>query len=343
MNYEVTIGIPVYKSAQYIEQTMLSALSQTFSNVEFLIVDDCGNDGSMEKLALIMSSHPRGNTIRVLHNDINRGVSYCRNRIIDEARGHYLFFMDSDDLIESDTISVLYKSLNDNKAQVAYGSYEIIDEENNSLNEIYIKPPVLIEGESNFATFVFDKIRIFHVSVCNILFDLDFLRNTGVRFIETSYWEDMAFSTELVVRVYKAVTVSNITYHYIHHIDSLSHRMKREISLRDEIINNITVLNYLKKKLLLDKNLSYVPYLCYNLEMYSFYLICNIIKKKHLICPAIPVRDMRKILYTPFSLIDILGFKSKRNLNLLFALICRAPSPLFLIIVKILGKIKKAI
>lgn len=343
MNYEVTIGIPVYKSVQYIEQTMLSALSQTFKSIEYLIVDDCGNDGSIEKLTLLKMSHPRGNAIRILHNDINYGVSYSRNRIIDEARGRYLFFMDSDDLIESDTINILYRSLNHNKAQVAYGSYEIIDEENNSLNEVFIKPSVFIDGESNFATFVFDKINVFHVSVCNILIDLDFLRNTGVRFIDTSYWEDMAFSTELVVKVYKAVTLSNITYHYIHHTDSLSHSMKRETALRDEVINNITVLNYLKKKLLLDKNLNYVPHLCYNLEMFGFYLICNIIKKKHLISPAFSVVDMREILNTPFSIIDILGFKSKRSLNLLFALICRLPSPIFLIMVKVMGKIKKAI
>lgn len=153
----------------------------------------------------------------------------------------------------------------------------------------------------------------------------------------------MAFSTEIAVRVNKAVTVSDITYHYIYHTDSLSHRMKREMALRDEVINNMSVLNYLKKKLLHDKKLDYVPYLCYNLEMVSFYLVCNIIKKKQLICPAIPEGEMRDILRTPFSLIDILGFKCKRIRNLLFALVCRMPSPLFLLVVKIIGKIKKAI
>ena len=46
MNYEVTIGIPVYKAVDYIEKTMESALSQTFACIEYLIVDDCGNDGT---------------------------------------------------------------------------------------------------------------------------------------------------------------------------------------------------------------------------------------------------------------------------------------------------------
>lgn len=186
MNYEVTIGIPVYKSTRYIEQTMLSALSQTLKNIEFLIVDDCGNDGTIEKLEVIMSSHPRGNEIRILHNDINRGVSYCRNRIINEARGRYLYFMDSDDLIESDTIEVLYNSLTDKDAQVAYGSYDIIDEDNKFFNEIFRKPSIFIDGKFKFASFVFENIKLFHVSVCNILFDIIFLRNTGVKFIDDS-------------------------------------------------------------------------------------------------------------------------------------------------------------
>ena len=48
MNYIVTIGIPVYKAVDYIEKTMESALNQTFDSIEYLVVDDCGNDGSID-------------------------------------------------------------------------------------------------------------------------------------------------------------------------------------------------------------------------------------------------------------------------------------------------------
>ena len=46
-HYEVTIGIPVYKSVDFIRDTMTSALNQTLPDIEFLIVDDCGQDGTM--------------------------------------------------------------------------------------------------------------------------------------------------------------------------------------------------------------------------------------------------------------------------------------------------------
>ena len=60
MRYNVTIGIPVYKSVDYIGQSIESALNQTYESVEFLIVDDMGDDGSIDVIRHIQDSHPRG-------------------------------------------------------------------------------------------------------------------------------------------------------------------------------------------------------------------------------------------------------------------------------------------
>ena len=125
--YEITIGIPVYQSVDYIQDTMNSALNQSFPDIEFLIVDDRGNDGTMDVISHFQTSHPRGNDIRILVNEKNKGVSYSRNRIIEEARGRFLYFMDSDDTIEPNTIQLLYDAVIQHHVQVAYGSYEIID------------------------------------------------------------------------------------------------------------------------------------------------------------------------------------------------------------------------
>ena len=124
--YEVTIGIPVYRSVDFIRDTMTSALNQTFPDIEFLIVDDCGQDGTMDVVSQIQKSHQRGKDIHIIVNDSNRGVSYSRNRIIDETRGRFLYFLDSDDTIESNTIQLLYDAIIQNRVQIAYGSYEII-------------------------------------------------------------------------------------------------------------------------------------------------------------------------------------------------------------------------
>ena len=342
MKTEVTIGIPVYKSVNYIEQTLLSALSQTFLSIEFLIIDDCGNDGSVDLIRSLQLNHPRGNEIRLIHNDINRGVSYCRNRIIDEAKGTFLYFLDSDDVIEPDAIHVLYQSLVAKNAQISYGSYEIIDNSRNVIHK-YQKPSLFLEGDYKLATFAFKNINIFHVSVCNFLINLSFLKETGIRFIDASYWEDMAFSTEFAIKVKRAVMVPNVTYHYIHHPDSLSHLMKQEKCLRDEIINNINVLNYLKNKTLTTKDREYVPFLCFNLGLNSFYMVCNILKKKRFINPPICLREIGTILYFPYSLCDVLHFKERKVSNALLWFLNVMPVSFSLFAIKTFVAIRKLI
>lgn len=343
MKAEVTIGIPVYKSVDYIEKTMLSALSQTFRSIEYLIVDDCGNDGSLEVLSRLQLSHSRGGAIRIMHNEKNRGVSYCRNRIIDEAQGRYLYFLDSDDLIDPRTIQLLYDSIQLHQCEIAYGSYEIIDEEGIVPRRAFKKPSLLLDGDFELATYAFKNNNIFHVSVCNILISLPFLKKTKIRFVEASYWEDMAFSTELAIKVRRALLVPDITYHYIHHSNSLSHNMKREKCLRDEIENNVFVLNYLKNKTLFSSNRKYLPYLCYNLEMNSFYTICNIIKKAHLIIPQISCSYLQNIIRIPLNVWDILKLKNQKVQILFFWLLGVIPPSLFYCVIKVVGKIKKAI
>ena len=107
MKYDVTIGIPVYKSKYYIRRALESALAQTYPSIEFLLIDDAGNDGSLAIVEDIQQTHQRGKDMRIISHDRNIGVSASRNQIIDEAKGDYLYFMDSDDIITDNTISLL--------------------------------------------------------------------------------------------------------------------------------------------------------------------------------------------------------------------------------------------
>ena len=104
MKYDVTIGMPVFRSEPYIRQALESALAQTYPSIEFLIVDDCGDDGSMEIVSELCKSHSRGTDIRILTHTLNEGVSASRNHLIDEAKGDYLYFMDSDDVIAENAV-----------------------------------------------------------------------------------------------------------------------------------------------------------------------------------------------------------------------------------------------
>ena len=128
MAYDVTIGIPVYNVEKYIRLTMDSALAQTFRNIEFLVLDDCGTDSSMDIVREYQNTHFRGKDIHIVHQPQNMGIGAGRNRIVDEAQGKYLYFLDADDIIEPNTIELLYDSARKFDAELVYGSYERIEE-----------------------------------------------------------------------------------------------------------------------------------------------------------------------------------------------------------------------
>ena len=343
MQYVVTIGIPVFRAKDYVQNTMLSALAQTYPDIEFLVIDDCGNDGSMDIIEELLHSHPRGEHIRILRNSQNLGAGNSRNRIIDEARGRYLYFLDSDDTMEPGTIQLMMDAILHHDAEIVYASYEVVDTVYHAPNQIYQKPSLCLFSQDVLAYFAFKNKSVFQVSVCNSLINLSFLRQANVRFIDTAFWEDMAFTYELVPCVNRAVLLPDITYHYILRLGSLSHYQDREQLEKSEIMNNVSTINYLKERCRYLAGKPYLPYLCYNLEMSSFYIICHIIKHSTRISPAFTYREMRQVLLSPLSLWQHLHYREKLLENLLMWLLGHLPIMMFRPFIWLLGKLKKAI
>lgn len=341
MVYEVTIGIPVYNAKGYIESTMESALNQTYPDIEYLVIDDCGGDDSINVVEFLQEKHPRGKDIRILYNDENQGVGITRNRILDEARGQYLYFLDSDDLIEPETIQVLLGKAYENQAEVVYGSLDRIDKINHLPAQSYILPDKCMLSEGELATYAFQHYDGFQISACNCLMKLEFLRSHQLRFIDTQFWEDLAFTYEMVTKVRKAVLLPTITYHYVCRPDSLSHYQERERYEKSEIQDNISTINYLKGKSIELKKKDYLPDFCKNLEMNSFYIVCHILRNSNCIFPSFTAKEMQSVLCHPMSFYEIIGFHRLMLANLFLWLLGRLPVFLFLPSIWMLGKLKK--
>jgi glycosyltransferase involved in cell wall biosynthesis len=343
MEYDVTIGIPVYRAVDFIENTLISALNQTFQSIEFLVVDDCGGDGSMDVVNRLKADHPRGSDICILSNSRNFGAGGSRNRILDEARGKYLFFLDSDDLLEPDVIQCLVDEMRNKQLDVVYGSIKRIDKVHFHPDQLYVFPDIYLLSDNEMAYYAFKNYSSFQISVCNCLMNMDFLRSNQLRFINAIFWEDLAFSYEMVTKVKRGALLSKITYHYICRSGSLSHYQDRAVLDKTEIMKNVQTIGYLKNrcKALLDK--PYLPYLCYNLEMNSFYIVCYVLKSSGRIFPPISYSEIRYILQHPLSLIEILHFRRKLFHNMFFWLLNRMSFPLIMSCVKLLGKYKRVL
>ena len=347
MSYDVTIGIPVFEAEKYLSRSLESALAQTYPSIEFLIVDDGSTDGSMSIVLEYQNTHPRGADIRIISHEHNFGVSASRNRIIEEASGTYLFFMDSDDVIVENTITLLMASIRQYEAEIAFGSYEKIgtspdpSKGGESLREVYQYPELLLEGEDQLASFAYRKYAGIQASACNYLVKTSLLREHHHRFIATDYWEDFVFTFDLVTFVSRAVLLSDITYSYLCRENSLSHYQQREQISKEEIFKNVHAIEHLKETSSLLYNKVYFPNRCYNIMMTDFYIACNILKRRKDIVPSVSDREIKDLMTHPATFGQICRFQQSRLKNLALYLLARLPAGLCVMVIRCLWKIKK--
>lgn len=341
MNADVTIGIPVYKSASYIRRALMSALEQTYPSIEFLVVDDGGDDGSMAIIREISSSHPRGKAIRIVTHPKNLGVAASRNAIIDNSQGSYLYFMDSDDAIAENTIALLMQNIRQYDAEIAFGSYERI--EVSGERRAWQYPSLQLIGEDQLVCFAYRKYGGIQASACNYLVKLSLLRESGLRFIDSNYWEDMAFTFNLVTYISRAVLLPDITYHYYCHENSLSNYQARSVISKDEILRNVKTVDYLKHTSSLYINKVYYPDRCYIIALTDFYIVSNILKRGKCIRPQFTAREMKAIMSPTASFSQICHFRHGLLKNLTMFFIAKLPAPLCVASVWCLAKAKKLI
>ena len=339
MMYEVTIGIPAYKAADYIEKTMESALNQTFESIEYLVVDDCGNDGTIEVVERLKNEHPRGEDIHIHYNKENLGVGKSRNIILEQAQGDYLFFLDSDDVLELDAIEKMVRVAHAYQTDVVYGSWTRVDTIHHMPTQ-YSNYPDKHLTHGQLAMYAFQNYSSFRISVCNALFNLNAIRTSRLRFLDAMFWEDLAFTYDLVPKVNKAVLLSDITYHYICRSGSLSQYQDREQLDMEEILRNVSTIDYLKKECEQYEGKDYFPYLYYNLEMNSFYIVCYVLKHRHKIKQIINDKDLQSYMHSPIGFSKILLFRKKRTSCLLLWMLAHLPSCLFVYSIRLIGKIK---
>lgn len=112
---EISVIVPVYKCKDYIHRCVGSILNQTFENFELILVDD----GSPDGCGKICDDYAKKDSrIKVIHQ-ANQGQSSARNNGVNAARGEWLHFVDSDDIINPETLEVLYKTATDNNVKIS--------------------------------------------------------------------------------------------------------------------------------------------------------------------------------------------------------------------------------
>lgn len=212
----ISIIIPVYKVEAYISDCIRSVINQSYKNFELILVDDAGEDKSIDiaKKLLLSSSI----NWKIITNSVNRGLSYSRNIGVKNARGRFLFFLDSDDYIDSDCLKNLYEKICETEADMVYGS--IVYDVN---GKVQLSPWIFTDLDtcSCQPLNLYIKQKAF-VMACNRLIDRRFYDKCGICFKEGIVHEDEPWSFSLIIRAKKISFVKNVTYFYRRHSASIT-------------------------------------------------------------------------------------------------------------------------
>lgn len=131
--YLISIISPSYNSSDFIEETINSISTQTYQNWELIVIDDFSKDDTVGILKKLSKNDSR---IKIFTNATNQGAAISRNIGLENARGRFIAFLDSDDLWYPEKLEIQVNFMLANSYPISFTSYELIDEKGIQLNKI---------------------------------------------------------------------------------------------------------------------------------------------------------------------------------------------------------------
>lgn len=217
----LTIIVPVYNILEYLPRCVHSITAQTYPNLEILLVDDGSTDGTGQLCDELAKEDDR---IRVIHKE-NGGSSSARNLAIEQAKGEYLGFVDSDDYISPDMYEKLYQGIVNYDVTVAQIGRDEIDEQGKMLPNICEPPvaPVCFESKEFLQELLMHRGDC---SFCTKLVHRDLLQQE--RFPVGLLNEDFYLLVKILPHIGRLVSLPGQAYHVFYRIGSNSRKADKE-------------------------------------------------------------------------------------------------------------------
>lgn len=208
---EISIIIPAYNEEKNIACCLNSVLAQTFESFEAICIDDGSTDGTVD---IIKSFAEKDDRIILLKNP-DKGVSSARNFGIENSRGNYIGFVDSDDFIQPQMYEFLHRAVTENNCDFSVCKYKKTSE---------IKEKIFEYKTENFypENFIenYDETELIFSSACTKLISKKFLNN--IRFEKFKIGEDTVFNSELYLKSSSSILVDAELYTYFINTQSVS-------------------------------------------------------------------------------------------------------------------------
>ena len=245
----VSVIIPYYKKRNFIKETIISVINQSYDYLEILIIYDDTNLNDLEFLLEISKLDSR---IKIINNNKRLGAGLSRNKGIEQSNGKYIAFIDADDTWVSDKLKDQISFMKKNGYQISHTSYFIIDE----------KKKIIGQRKARDLLSINEILKSCDIGLSTVIIEKKAIIKTGAQFPQLITKEDFVFWLTLMKKNYKFYAYDSNLTNWTDSKNSLSS------STIQKLADGFKVYNY---------------YMNFNIIKSFYYLIClslNYLKKK---------------------------------------------------------------
>lgn len=271
---KVSVLVPFYNVEKYVGRCVESLFSQTYSNIEYVFVNDCTPDNSMDIINEYIDKFNVRNKCVIINHEVNKGISASRNDCLDNATGDYILFIDSDDYIDKDMVELLVKAAIENNADISGCGY---------IEEYKDHSVEMPQRYTNDHTEMMRAITLLTIKgvMWKLLIRRSVVEENQVRFIpDNTMVDDYLFCCQVFFYAKRFASVDKCMYHYIQYNPN-NYSKTREFNITsqakaiiktEEFYKENGVYELVKDELLQRKFISKLPLLlnknCYNVKLW---------------------------------------------------------------------------
>lgn len=209
---KISILVPVYNVEQYIKRCAESLFNQTYSDCEYIFVDDCSPDGSINVLEECIDGFPnQEKKVRIVRHDINRGLAAARLTGLNMAAGDCVMFVDSDDFLDLDALEVLVDRMREDKSDIVSAGITHLFENGNH----YVDLPAQPSNKKECLKLMLER-RVFLNGVAR-LYKRELFQKLLDPFVEgINFGEDYLMTSRIFYYANRISFVNRPIYNYIH-------------------------------------------------------------------------------------------------------------------------------
>lgn len=232
---KLSVIVPVYNVEKYVGRCLESILTQTLKETEIVVVNDCTPDNSME---IVRAMKSRDDRIKIYNHEENKGLMWTRRTGYLAAKGDYITFCDSDDILPSNALEILYKEALNSGADIVSGNLLYITKKGKRVEW----SSLLKYGSDKYGALKSLLMGELRHNLCSKLFKRELLQDYQYKTFEHfTNGEDGCLFYQVMLNTNKIVQINDITYNYLQNEESSS-----QVRLGNNAIRSICILNRIR-------------------------------------------------------------------------------------------------